>query len=63
MKSLKSYGWDAKDYASNSQNQYNWAKELIPKLHLNGSESVLDVGCGDGKVTVEIGAQGKGCCR
>lgn len=51
---MKSYGWDAKDYASNSQNQYNWAMELIPKLHLNGSESVLDVGCGDGKVTVEI---------
>jgi trans-aconitate methyltransferase len=54
MKPLKSYGWDAKDYASNSQNQYNWAKELIPKLHLTGSESVLDVGCGDGKITVEI---------
>jgi trans-aconitate 2-methyltransferase len=54
MKPLKSYGWDAKDYAINSQNQFNWAKELIPKLHLTGNESVLDVGCGDGKVTVEI---------
>lgn len=43
--------WNATDYAKNSSNQYEWAKELIPKLKLNGTESVLDIGCGDGKVT------------
>jgi trans-aconitate 2-methyltransferase len=48
------YAWDAKDYAKNSTNQFQWAKELIPKLALNGSEALLDIGCGDGKITAEI---------
>jgi trans-aconitate 2-methyltransferase len=45
------YSWDATDYAQNSSNQYEWATELIPKLELQGKESILDIGCGDGKVT------------
>jgi trans-aconitate methyltransferase len=48
------YNWDAQDYARNSQNQFQWAKELIPKLNLHGDEVLLDVGCGDGKITAEI---------
>ena len=51
---MNKYGWDAKDYASNSQNQYAWAKELISKLQLASDESILDIGCGDGKITAEI---------
>ena len=51
---MNKYGWDAKDYASNSQNQYTWAKELISKLQLASDESILDIGCGDGKITAEI---------
>ncbi|HEX7483362.1 MAG TPA: methyltransferase domain-containing protein, partial [Candidatus Bathyarchaeia archaeon] len=50
----KNYAWDAKDYAKNSQNQYQWAKELIPKLKLKGNEALLDIGCGDGKITAEL---------
>ncbi len=46
-----SYCWNAEEYAKHSSNQYEWAKELIPKLELNGTEAVLDIGCGDGKVT------------
>ena len=34
--------------------QQTWARELIARLHLQGGEHVLDVGCGDGKVTAEI---------
>ena len=45
---------DAKDYAKNSQNQYQWAKELIPKLKLTGNEVLLNIGCGDGKITAEL---------
>ncbi len=45
------HSWDAEDYAKNSSNQYEWAKELIPKLKLTGNEALLDIGCGDGKVT------------
>jgi len=51
---VRNYAWDAKDYAKNSQNQYQWAKELIPKLKLTGNEALLDIGCGDGKITAEL---------
>jgi trans-aconitate 2-methyltransferase len=54
MAKPNSYAWDAKDYAKNSANQYAWAQELIPKLKLKGDEALLDVGCGDGKITAEI---------
>jgi trans-aconitate 2-methyltransferase len=46
--------WNAADYAENSAAQHLWARELITKLQLRGDERVLDVGCGDGKVTAEI---------
>ncbi len=54
MSNTKNYVWDAKDYAKNSQNQFQWAKELLPKLNLRGNEALLDIGCGDGKITAEI---------
>jgi trans-aconitate 2-methyltransferase len=50
----KSSVWNAADYAANSVVQQNWARELIAKLDLRGDEHILDVGCGDGKVTAEI---------
>jgi len=46
--------WNAADYAANSVMQQTWARELIARLHLRGDEHILDVGCGDGKVTAEI---------
>ncbi|HEY1663961.1 MAG TPA: methyltransferase domain-containing protein [Verrucomicrobiae bacterium] len=46
--------WNAADYAANSAVQQTWARELIAKLNLRGDEHVLDVGCGDGKVTAEM---------
>jgi trans-aconitate 2-methyltransferase len=48
--------WNAEDYARNSGAQASWARELIAKLELAGAETVLDLGCGDGKVTAEIAA-------
>jgi trans-aconitate methyltransferase len=53
-KSQQRYNWDAGDYAENSAAQQTWAKELIGRLTLSGNETVLDIGCGDGKVTAEI---------
>ena len=47
-------GWNAQDYASNSSAQQKSAQELIAKLHLQGHEQILDLGCGDGKVTAEL---------
>ena len=48
------YRWDARDYQKYSSEQQKWAKELIQKLDLRGDEKILDIGCGDGKVTAEI---------
>jgi trans-aconitate methyltransferase len=46
--------WDAADYHRHSAAQQAWARELLPKLALTGEEYLLDIGCGDGKVTAEI---------
>lgn len=54
MKDKNAYTWNAKDYANHSSAQQGWARERIAKLRLHGHESLLDVGCGDGKVTAEI---------
>ena len=48
------YRWDAKDYHNSSAEQQKWEQDLISKLALVGDERVLDIGCGDGKVTAEI---------
>jgi len=34
--------------------QQSWARELIARFDLRGGEQILDVGCGDGKITAEI---------
>ncbi len=54
MKDVLPYRWDARDYAQHSSIQFLWALELIRKLELKGHEHVLDIGCGDGKVTAKI---------
>jgi len=47
-------GWNADEYARFSKGQEKWAKELIEKLSLIGNESILDLGCGDGKITYRL---------
>ncbi|XOF34078.1 MAG: class I SAM-dependent methyltransferase [Candidatus Electrothrix sp. YB6] len=54
MSEEKQYSWDAEDYARHSSAQQSWARELISKLDLQGNEAVLDIGCGDGRITAEI---------
>ncbi len=46
--------WNPSDYAAHSSAQESWARELVEKLALEGREQVLDIGCGDGRVTAEI---------
>jgi trans-aconitate 2-methyltransferase len=53
-KQQEKYSWNAEDYAKHSSTQYEWAKELIPKLELTGNEALLDIGCGDGKITAQL---------
>ena len=49
-----SFTWNAADYHKSSPAQALWAQELIQKLGLSGHSRVLDIGCGDGKITQEI---------
>lgn len=51
---MTQHNWNASDYAKNSEAQLQWANELIDKLNLQGNESLLDIGCGDGKITAAI---------
>ena len=46
--------WNPEDYARNSSAQLVWARELISRMAFTGSEAVLDVGSGDGKITAEF---------
>ncbi len=51
---MTTYKWDAGDYKKHSGEQQKWAGELIKKLKPDPSDDVLDVGCGDGKVSAEL---------
>lgn len=45
---------DAKHYKENSQLQFSLAQDPIANYPFQGCETVLDVGCGDGKITAQI---------
>ena len=51
---MQNFNWDAKDYSNFSSEQQKWGRELIAKLNLKEDDEVLDIGCGDGKITAEI---------
>jgi trans-aconitate methyltransferase len=48
------YRWNADDYAKHSAGQERWARELIGQARLRPDDRVLDVGCGDGRITAAI---------
>ena len=43
--------WDASTYERVSGPQVTWAVEILDRLPLRGDETVLDAGCGTGRVT------------
>jgi trans-aconitate methyltransferase len=49
--------WDAGEYHRQSGLQKALANKRLARLTLAGNEHVLDVGCGDGKITAEIAAR------
>lgn len=46
--------WEAEEYHQHSSAQYEATKELLKFLNLKGNEHILDVGCGDGKISAKI---------
>jgi trans-aconitate 2-methyltransferase len=49
--------WNAQEYAKMAGLQNLMAAEALSLLQLSGAERVLDLGCGNGKVTAAIGAR------
>ena len=43
--------WNGADYAQNSSVQLSHAERLLQAMSLQGDERILDIGCGDGKIT------------
>lgn len=43
--------WDAQDYDRLADPQEEWGREVLARLTLTGNETVLDAGCGSGRVT------------
>jgi trans-aconitate 2-methyltransferase len=43
--------WDAKNYDRLAAPQEAWARRVLERLPLEGGETVLDAGCGSGRVT------------
>ena len=46
--------FDGQKYAQALTHQKEWGRVLIDELQLQGCESVLDLGCGDGALTARI---------
>lgn len=43
--------WDAASYDELADPQEEWGREVLERLELSGTETVLDAGCGSGRVT------------
>lgn len=48
------YYWNPEIYVSSSSAQTNQGLELLTKVFLKENERVLDIGCGDERLSAEI---------
>lgn len=46
--------WDASEYYRLSNPHVDWGQTVLDRLHLQGDETVLDAGCGAGRVTADL---------
>ncbi|MFO2970991.1 class I SAM-dependent methyltransferase [Legionella pneumophila serogroup 10] len=52
--SIKKGLWSPEHYFKNSSTQFGHAKSLLENYPFKGNESILDIGCGDGKITADL---------
>src|SRR5215813_9932637 len=46
--------WDATAYHAVSDPQFRWGLEVLERVQLRGDETVLDAGCGTGRLTAKL---------
>ncbi len=46
--------WDGKNYQENSESQKRTAEFILEKFKFDGNEEILDLGCGDGKISAQL---------
>lgn len=51
------YEFNAQQYRQSSDTQQIWGKQVIAELNLQGHEQILDLGCGDGRLTALLAKQ------
>ena len=51
---VKPRDWDAATYTAIAAPQFRWAGPVVDRLGLRGDETVLDAGCGSGRVTATL---------
>ena len=51
---MSAFELDGKKYQKASKHQQEWGNSLISELTLNGNEVILDLGCGDGRITEQL---------
>lgn len=51
---MSDFEFDGEKYKKASNHQEEWGLKLIKELNLQGEENVLDLGCGDGRLTAKI---------
>lgn len=52
--SIKKGLWSPEHYFKNSATQFGHARSLLENYPFKGSETILDIGCGDGKITAGL---------
>ncbi|MDF1931675.1 class I SAM-dependent methyltransferase [Legionella pneumophila] len=52
--SIKKGLWSPEHYFKNSSTQFGHARSLLENYPFKGNESILDIGCGDGKITADL---------